>query len=153
MAQCIRSGPVASLLVWLTTTALTVGQGVYVVNYLMDPVSGLPTTLNWSQFITLGAGTGTQYAATGLALTIAPGSFIGIQNPSTNAGSVGLNGVSPTTGPLMLGGLTNRTALTFGSQGATPPADVSSYTYSNSTSGSTVGTTAQTMPYVFGRVS
>jgi hypothetical protein len=153
LGQCIRSGPVAYLGVYMTATALSPGQGVYVVNYLMDATTGLPTTLNWSQFITIGAGTNSVYSATGLALTVAAGSFIGIHNPSTNAGSVTLGGLTPTTGPIMVPNLTNRSGLTVSSQGATPPADISAYTWSSAVSGSTGGATVQTVPFVWGRVS
>lgn len=153
LTQSIRSGFTVYLGVYVTASALTAGQGVYVVNYLMDPTSGLPTTLNWSQFVTVGTATGTVAAATGLSLTVAPGSYVGILNPSTNAGTVTLSSTTPITGPLVNPSLPNRTALSLASQGSTPPADISSYTWSNTTSGSTIGTTSQYGPFIYARVS
>jgi hypothetical protein len=151
LTSAIRSGAVPTLGFHVSATNLTAGQGVFVVNYLRDEATDLPSTLNWAQFVTVGTGTGGTFV-TGTALTVPPGSFLGILNPSTNSGTVTLQAAQPTVGPMVLMTLTNRFALIALSQGATAPADVSAYTLSSG-GGATTFAPSQTCPWVLGRVS
>ena len=148
--QTIRSGTVNVLGLWVTATSLTAGQQLILVAYNPSATTGLPTTLAWSQVLT--AGTSTLFvASTGLNLSVPAGGWVGVLNPSTNAGSVTLVGAQPTGGGLFVGALT-RFGLAAGSQGTTPNADVSAYTYS-SAAGATTFSVQQTVPQVIGRLT
>jgi hypothetical protein len=150
LAQTDRSGLVNVLGVWVTATSLTAGQSVLIAAYNASATTGLPTTLAWSQAVTVG--TTTNFVAqTGLSLTVPAGAWIGIQNPSTNAGTVTFTGAQPTIGGLFLGGL-SRFCLAASSQGATAALDVSAYTYSTSGGATTFGT-QQTAPQIIGRLT
>jgi hypothetical protein len=135
--------------VWVTSTSLTAGQQIYVVAYNASATTGLPTTQVFAQAIV--AASTNFVAGTGLSLTVPAGAWIGVHNPSTNAGSITVTAAQPTIGGLLLGGLT-RFGLTATSQGTTPSADVSAYTYSTSAS-SSVFSTQQTVPQILGRLT
>ena len=150
LGQSERNGLLNVLGVWVTATSLTAGQQIYVVAYNASATTGLPTTQAWAQTIIVG--TSTNFVATaGLSLTLPAGAWLGVHNPSTNSGSLTVTAAQPVIGGLFVGGLT-RFGLAASSQGATPSADVSAYTYSTSGGATTFGT-QQTATQVIGRLT
>lgn len=120
-----------TLIVRISATSLTAGQQIIVVCYDEGP-DGLPTTLRWSQAITVGTTTGViEQAVTGKSLP-STRHWLGILNPSTNAGSVSPLGVQVLLSSVGRAIGTNSMSLTATSQGSSAPADTSAYTLSTS---------------------
>ena len=148
LAQTDRAGTPNVLGLWVTATSLTAGQQVLIVCYNVSATTGLPTTRAWVQALTVG--TSTNFVSVGsLSQAIPLGAWIGVQNPSSNAGTVTVSAAQPVSGGVFVGGL-HRYSLLASSQGATTSSDVSAYTYSTSAA-ATVFTSQQTTPQVIGR--
>lgn len=93
-----NGGTLASLGILVSATSLTSGQTVEI-NCYADQADGTPGARLWSQTVTVGTTTGT-ITVTGLSLTLPVGPcWIGLLNPSGNAGSVTLRSGVATTSP------------------------------------------------------
>lgn len=123
---------ITTLVVKTTATSLTAGQAVTICVYDISASTGLPTGTPLSTTtVTLGTTVGEVEAGSLSLTTVRPGRFVVLHNPSTNAGSVTLTCVQPTTGFFGSGFATlTRPALTASSQGAAM-GDVSAYTIGN----------------------
>lgn len=120
------SGAFTRLTFNVTATSLTAGQAVIIACYADDPTRGLPTgSPLWTQSVTVGTTTGVYDVA--CAHTLTYGQFIGILNPSTNAGTCTVSAVVPIRSYIAAAAAgTLVPALSVPSQGATPQ-DVSAY--------------------------
>ena len=150
LAPVDKTGPIGYVGFYVTSSAMTAGQGVFVVCYNADSF-GKPSTLAWSQFITVGTATASFLGAP-LSQTIPTRGWMGIFNPSTNAGSTTFTSVTPVSGHFTLtpsAGNSGRHTITVPSQGATVPSDVTSYGFSGTGSWAIVGS----IPGLYGRVS
>jgi hypothetical protein len=140
----------AYLSVRATASALSAGQQVEVVCYLLDGVNGKPKTKAWGVPITVGViGTTTQCEAANVNALPSVDYVLGVLNPSTNAGGVTLNTHAPAKGLIEnLGGL-GRYGLTYAALAAAP-ADIGSFTVGPFAS-STNGAPSTFAPCVWGR--
>jgi len=114
----------------VTASSLSAGQSVYVVFYGVDPTTGKLDALLVSKSTVVGTGTGHFDIAGGGSTYPTVPFWVGIHNPSSNAGVVTIlstNAINARTGRKSF---LNRGALYTESQGTTPPSSVSSYTYS-----------------------
>lgn len=81
-----ESTTITSLGVLVSASSLTAGQVLKIVLYNVA-TDGFPGTVAWSQDITVGTSTGT-ITASSLSLAVpSGGAYVGILNPSTNAGT------------------------------------------------------------------
>ena len=139
------SGPFTRLNVNVTATSLTAGQAVIFACYAENPTTGLPTGAPlWTQSITIGTTTGVFDVA--CAQTLTAGQFIGVLNPSTNAGTCTFSAVLPLEAysvAVSVGSLIG--AMSAPTQGTTPQ-DVTAYTINSGTS--TGWTNAQYVPLI-----
>jgi hypothetical protein len=119
------SGAATRVVFNISATNLTAGQAIIFYVYAMG-ADGLPTgTPVSSQSVTVGTATGIQDAA--WARTWTPGEFVGVLNPSSNAGSITITTVIPASNYTCQPSATNNNAIVCVSQG-TAMGDVSAYT-------------------------
>ena len=132
-------GVVTTLSIYVATTSLTGSQQVIVYVYAVSSATGLPHGLPlYSQAITVGTTTGLIEQAVSNWL-LNENTFIGVYNPSTNAGSVALWGSTPNTGGFGVNtGTPTRNALGYSPNTATL-GDVSGIKMSNSPASSAWG--------------
>jgi len=115
----------------VTASSLSAGQSVYVVFYGVHPTTGKLDALLLSKSAVVGTGTGIFDIAGGGSTYPTVPFWVGIHNPSSNAGVVTIlstNAINSRTGRKAF---LDRGALYTVSQGTTPPSSVSSYTYGN----------------------
>ena len=133
----------------VTASSLSAGQSVYVVFYGVDPTTGKLDALLVSKSTVVGTGIGFFDIAGGGSTYPTVPFWVGIHNPSSNAGAVTIlstNAINSRTGRKSF---LNRGALYAPSQGTTPPSSVSSYTYS--TAGATMWEPIEYAPIIFSR--
>jgi hypothetical protein len=150
LAPVDKTGSISYVGFYVTSSAMSSGQAVLVVCYNADSY-GKPSTLAWSQSITVGT-SGSSFLGATLTQNIPTQSWMGIFNPSTNAGSATFTSVTPVSGPFTItpsSGNSGRHCITIASQGASVPNDVSAYPFSGASSWSMVGST----PGLYGRAS
>ena len=134
----------------VTASSLSAGESVYVVFYGVDPTTGKLDALLVSKSTVVGTGTGFFDIAGGGSTYPTVPFWVGIHNPSSNAGHVTIlstNAIIARTGRKAF---LNRGALNAVSQGTTPPSSVSTYTYST-TAASTVFEPNEYAPIIFSR--
>ena len=150
LAPTDKTGAIGYVGFYVTSSAMSSGQSVLVVCYNSDSY-GKPSTLAWSQSVTVGTSSSSFLGAV-LTQTIPTQGWMGIFNPSTNAGSVTFTSVVPVSGPFTLtpsSGNSGRHCITIGSQGSSIPSDVSSYPFTGASSWSMVSS----IPGLYGRAS
>ena len=134
----------------VNASSLSAGESVYVVFYGVDPTTGRIGELLVSKSTVVGTGTGYFDIAGGGSTYPTVPFWVGIHNPSSNAGSVTIlhtNAINARTGRK---GLMGRAAFYAVSQGTTPPSSVSTYTY-GTTAASTVFEPTEYAPIIFSR--
>jgi hypothetical protein len=152
LARAERSGTANMVALAVSSSLLTAGQQIIVCSYRSDPATGLPSNLWDSETITVGTATGI-IENIGTTFLIPAGGWVGVQNPSTNSGTVTLLAATGLVSPFIYSAGTGaRGGLIASGQGLTPAASVLSYTYSNA-AGATVFTNQALAVQVIGRLT
>jgi hypothetical protein len=150
----LTGGSPSYLVFVVTATSLSSGQVVYIVCYNESATTGLPSTLAWSQSVTVGTTTATYETAVSSKDIPTTGYAIGILNPSGNAGTCTFTSANSYDGYFTASlSLYGRMGLTCTNQSTTPSSDLSSYTAlgTGGSSGATFQPNATVAPMIWAR--